>query len=49
VVVIESWHSDVHPGALGTVVKKMAKGYAVEIRLASQQPPERNRHPRGGR
>jgi ribosomal protein L21E len=32
VVVMKSWHSDVYPGVVGTVVKKMSKGYAVEIK-----------------
>ena len=31
VEVVSSWHSDVTPGAVGTVVKKIGRGYAVEF------------------
>jgi hypothetical protein len=31
VVVVKSWHSDVIPGATGTVVKRMRPSYAVAI------------------
>ena len=31
VIIVKSWSSDVIPGALGTLVKRMKGGYAVDV------------------
>lgn len=31
-VIIKSWHADIAPGTAGTVIKRVANGYAVEIK-----------------
>src|SRR5436305_4395162 len=31
VMIVDSWHSDIVPGAIGTIVRRLKKWYGVEI------------------